>query len=402
MTELADTSRPEPSEQALPEGPARPFLAGVGKWARSGYVRAAALFLATRLVGVSVLAAMAASMDLPLGERLRSWDGWWYLQIAEHNYAGVSNPLDAAGLPYPEASFGYFPLYPSLIGLAQKLPGVSYFAAGLLVSTLAGVAAAIAMYRIGKLVHSPRTGLLLAVLWGAAPMAISESMVMTEALFTALAAWALVGVLERNWYLAVIATVFAGLTRSTACVLVAVVFAVAVIDAWRGRQRLAAITAAIVAPLGLLGYWAVVAVRTGSLTGWQDIELRGWNTRFDGGAEAWNWIKSTLFGPGNTWETMVAFVLLGAIVLAVVCLTGKRMPWPLGAYAAGVVLLVLCSAGLPALKSRFLLPGFILLLPIALGLARRKTSTMILATTAFVLVGAWYSAYSLTVWKYAI
>ncbi|WP_020657758.1 hypothetical protein [Amycolatopsis benzoatilytica] len=402
MTELADKSRPEPFAQAVPEGPARLFQVVTGKWASSGYVRAAALFLAVRLVGIGALAAMAAPRDLSLGERLRSWDGWWYLQIAEHNYTGVSNPLDAAGLPYPAASYGYFPLYPALTGLLQRLPGVSYFAAGILVSTLAGIAAATALYRIGRLVNGPRTGLLLVVLWGAAPMAIAESMVMTEALFTAFAAWALVGVLERNWQLAAIATLFAGLTRSTACVLIAVVVVAAVIDAWRGRQRGTAIMCAVVAPTGLLGYWAVVAAETGSLTGWQDVELRGWNTRFDGGAEAWDWITNTLFGPGNTWETMVAFVTIAAIALAIVCCTGKRMPWPLAAYAAGVVLLVLCSAGLPALKARFLLPAFALLLPIAIGLARRKTSTMIIATVAFVLVGSWFSAYSLTVWKYAI
>lgn len=402
MTELVDKTRREQFAQAAAGGPAHPLRVAAGKWGRSGYVHAAVLYLVARLVSVGALAAMAAPRNLPLGDRLQAWDGWWYLQIAEHNYTGVSNPLDAAGLPYPDASYGYFPLYPALTGLLEKLPGVTYFGAGILLSTLAGIAAATAMYRIGRLVHSPRAGLLLAVLWGAAPMAIAESMVMTEALFTALAAWALVGVLERKWYLAAFATLFAGLTRSTACVLVAVVVIAAAIDVWRNKQRWNALVCVFVAPLGLLGYWMFVAVQTGSLTGWQDVELRGWNTRFDTGAEAWQWITHTLFTSGNAWETLVVLVTLTAVALAVITVTGRRVPWPLAAYAVGVVVLVLCSAGLPALKSRFLLPDFALLLPVAMGLAGRKRSTMIAATTVFVLVGAWYSAYSLTVWKYAI
>lgn len=401
MTELVDKTRREQFAQAAGD-PAHPLRVAAGKWGRSGYVHAAVLYLVARLVSVGALAAMAAPRNLPLGDRLQAWDGWWYLQIAEHDYTGVSNPLDAAGLPYPDASYGYFPLYPALTGLLEKLPGVTYFGAGILLSTLAGIAAATAMYRIGRLVHSPRAGLLLAVLWGAAPMAIAESMVMTEALFTALAAWALAGVLERKWYLAAFATLFAGLTRSTACVLVAVVIIAAAIDVWRNKQRWNALLCVFVAPLGLLGYWMFVAVQTGSLTGWQDVELRGWNTRFDTGAEAWQWITHTLFTSGNAWETLVVLVTLTAVALAVITVTDRRVPWPLAAYAVGVVVLVLCSAGLPALKSRFLLPDFALLLPVAMGLAGRKRSTMIAATTVFVLVGAWYSAYSLTVWKYAI
>ncbi|MFF0146320.1 hypothetical protein ATK36_1393 [Amycolatopsis sulphurea] len=399
MTELAD--RP-PFGQTLTSSPSHPLRVIASKLAGSGYVRAAALFLAVRLIGVSVLAAMAAPRGMPLIERLQSWDGWWYLQIAQNNYGGVSNPTDVVGLPYRDAPYGFFPLYPSMTGLIAELPGMSFVAAGIILSTVAGIAAAAALYRIGRLVDSPRSGLLLAVLWGAAPMAITQSMVMTEALFTALAAWALVGVLERNWSLAAVTTLLAGLTRSTATVLIAVVVIAAAISVWRNRQRWAALACIVTAPLGLLGYWAVVAAQIGSVTGWQDIELRGWNTRFDGGAEAWDWLTRTLFGPGNAWETLVSLVTLAAVVLAVVAVTGRRMPWPLAAYAAGVVVLVLCSAGLPFLKSRFLLPGFALLLPIAIGLAHRRTSTMIVTTTAFVLVGAWFSAYSLTVWQYAI
>ncbi|MBB4688630.1 hypothetical protein [Amycolatopsis jiangsuensis] len=51
---------------------------------------------------------------------------------------------------------------------------------------------------------------------------------------------------------------------------------------------------------------------------------------------------------------------------------------------------------------RFLLPAFVLLIPIALGLAKRRKSTAAAVLAAYALAGARFSAYSLTVWKHAI
>ncbi|MEV6900385.1 hypothetical protein [Amycolatopsis sp. NPDC051372] len=410
LTDVADRPVPNTEGRALAAPPpgSADLLSGPRSrvralpWAQSGYVRAAGLFLAVRLFSVGVLAIMAAHSNRPLLDRLRSWDGWWYLHIAEANYTGVPHPVDISGHPFPEAPYGFFPLYPAFTELVGQLPGISLTAAGLIVSTVAGIAAACGLYRIGRLVSGSRVGLLLAVLWAGAPMAITESMVMTESLFTALAVWALVGVLERNWFLTAGATVFAGLTRSTASVLIAVVVVAAVIDAWRGRRRWLALTCAVVAPLGLLGYWGMVAVRTGSLTGWADVERRGWNVRPDPGIDTWRWVSRSLFSAGSAWETLVVLVTLAAVGLTVIVVAGRRVPWQLAAYAVGVVVLVVCTAGLPALKTRFLLPDFALLLPIAAGLAHRRTATMVTVAAVFVLVGAWYSAYGLTIWKYAI
>ncbi|MCU1680915.1 MAG: hypothetical protein JWQ81_1654 [Amycolatopsis sp.] len=373
----------------------------VPRWARSTYLRAVVLYLAVRALGIGVLAVMASRAHLPLLDRLTAWDGQWYLNLAQAGY-GMTGTIDATGKPFADAPMAFFPLYPSLISLVHNLPGVSLTAAGIVVSTLAGTAAACALLRIGRLVSpgSTRTGLILVALWAGAPMAITESMVYTEALFTALAAWALVGVLERNWYLAGAACLFAGLTRSTAVVIIAVVLIAALIAFYRDLARWPALAAAVAAPLGLVAYWGSVAIRTGSLTGWQDIEMRGWNTRWDFGREAWLFIKGNLFGDGPTFEVVVVAVVLGAIVLA--GLSVRRLPWPLAAYAVGVVLLVVGTAGLPFAKSRFLLPDFPLLIPIAIGLAKCRTSTAMWATVAFVLAGSWFSAYSLTVWRYAI
>ncbi|ONF62312.1 hypothetical protein AVR91_0238780 [Amycolatopsis keratiniphila subsp. keratiniphila] len=368
--------------------------------ARTPYLRAVAAYLAVRVLGVAMLAVMAAPRDLPLLERLSAWDGWWYLQIAENNYTGVPEPLDAAGELYPHAPMGFFPLYPGAMRVLGEL-GVPLLAAGLIVATVAGVVAACGLQRIGERVGGQRVGLVLVVLWAGAPMSITQSMVYTESLFVALAAWSLVGVLERRFGMAAVCCMFAGLTRSTAAVLVAVVVVAAALAAVRGRDRWRLLGWAAIAPLGLAGYWSFVAVRTGSLTGWQDIELRGWGVRWDWGREAAEYAVRLLTREGSRFETLVLFVTVAAVVLGAVMIA-RRLPWPLVAYGIGVAVLAIGTAGFPQMRGRFLLPAFVLLLPIAVGLAKRRPSTAVAVAGAFVLFGCWYSAYSLTAWKHGI
>ncbi|WP_414943290.1 hypothetical protein [Amycolatopsis sp. cmx-11-32] len=374
----------------------------VARFARAPYLRAVAAYLAVRALGVAMLAVMAAPRDLPLLERLSAWDGWWYLQIAEHNYTGVAEPLDAAGELFPAAPMGFFPLYPGAMRVLGEI-GLPLLAAGLIVSTVAGVVAACGLQRIGERVGGQRVGLVLVVLWAGAPMSITQSMVYTESLFVALAAWSLVGVLERRFGMAAVCCVFAGLTRSTAVVLVAVVVVAAVLAAvrGRGRERWRLLGWAAIAPAGLAGYWSFVAVRTGSLTGWQDIERRGWGVEWDFGREAAEYTVRLLTREGSRFETLVLFVTVAAVVLGVVMIA-NRLPWSLVAYGIGVAVLAIGTAGFPQMRARFLLPAFVLLLPIAVGLAKRRPSTAVAAAGAFVLFGCWYSAHSLTAWKYGI
>jgi hypothetical protein len=359
------------------------------------------MFLVIRSVGVALLAAMAERRDLSLLDRLTAWDAKWYLQIAEHGYFGLNGTVDAAGLPYPDAPMGFFPLYPGIIKALSQL-GLPPTAAGLAVSTLAGIAAACGLLRIGRFTGGDRVGLILVALWAGAPMSTTQSMVYTESLFVAFAVWALIGVLEHHWVSAGAYTMLAGLVRSTAAVLIAVIMAAAIVSALRHRtERWSAVASAAVAPLGLLGYWGFVASRTGTFTGWQEIEYRGWGVRFDGGAEALEHVYSTLTRESRPFELLVVIVTLGAVVLAVLSVT-NRIPWPLAAYGCGVLILAIGTAGFPFMRARFLLPSFALLLPIAIGLAKRRTSTAVAATATFALAGCWYSAYSLTVWQYAI
>jgi hypothetical protein len=368
----------------------------------------AAVYLAVRLLGVVVLGLMAAARGSSLLGELRSWDGVWMLEIARHGYDGVPVTLvDAFGRHTPDTAYAFFPGYPATIAAAGLLTGGNLVAAVLLVSASAGVAAAYGLVRLAEALApaltagSPRrVGLLLVALFAAAPMAVVLSMAYTEALFCALAVWALVGAVRQQWLLAGLCTAAAGLIRPTASSLVLAVGLAAVVAAVQQRSP-RPLPALLLAPLGLLGYLGYVGWRTGSPSGWFDIQRAGWGSRFDGGASLVHFVGRTLSGGHEVYDLAVLLALAGSVVLLVVAVR-MRLPWPLLVYAAAVLVTVWASDGQIHSRVRLLVPAFPLLVPVAVGLARRRTGTAVAVVVAAALVSAWFGGYTLTIWRYAI
>jgi len=367
----------------------------------------ALVFLGVRAVGVAALAVMSARAGSDVVRKLTTWDGAWLLALAEHGYAGLPpDHVDAFGNRTAETPLGFFPGYPALVRVVEWFTG-SYEAAGLLVSLGAGIAAAYGLTRIGELVPggSRRVGLLLTGLFAATPMAVVLSMSYTEALFCALAAWALVGVLREQWLRAGAFAAAAGLVRPTATAVVAAVGLAAlvavVVDVRAGRSGGRPWAGGALAATGLFGYLGYVAVRTGRLDGWFAIQREGWGWYFDGGAATAEHLGSALLGGERLFDvlTLVAFaasmVLLGLVAWL-------QLPWPLLVYGAVALLTAWGTEGLMNAKLRLLVPAFVLLLPVALGLARRRTGTAVAALAAAALGSAWFGGYALTIWPYGI
>ncbi|HEY0807436.1 MAG TPA: hypothetical protein VGD84_20390, partial [Pseudonocardiaceae bacterium] len=91
-------------------------------------------------------------------------------------------------------------------------------------------------------------------------------------------------------------------------------------------------------------------------------------------------------------------VAIGLVVLSV----RQRLAWPLVLYGALVLAMDLGSNGLMNSKARMLLPAFTLLLPVAIALAGRHRATTFLVLVSVALASAWFGAYSLTGWTFAI
>lgn len=379
-------------------------------------VAPAVVFLAVRQVGVLILAMMAPANDTTLTRSLTAWDGQWYLGIARGGYDTAPSWLaDADGGRTDDTPLAFFPAYPTLVGWLDSLPLVGLAAAGLAVATVGGVLAAYGIARIGEHVDggSRRTGLILVALFAASPMGVVLSMAYSEALFCAAAAWALVFVLRRNWIAAGACCAAAGLVRPTALALIVAVGLAAVVGglvrAQYGRGGRAGVLAGcVLAPAGLLGYlwWAGSRiVDDGGIVdrigGWSTLQRQGWGTWFDGGVATAQYVGQALASAQPVLEIGTVLVLVGAVVLAVLCAV-HRVPWPLLVYGVAVLVMNVGSNGLMNSKARLLLPAFTLLIPVAIGLARRKPATALLVLSAVAVASGWFGAHALVVWSYAI
>lgn len=364
----------------------------------------AALYLGVRLVGLVVLAVMAALDGSDVVDELTSWDGSWLLAIAENGYAGVpADMVDAFGNHTALTPLGFFPGYSALVSVVSMMTGGNLVAASLAVSAASGVAAAYALTRIGELVPggSQRAGLLLVALFAAAPMGVVLSMAYTEALFCALAAWAMVGVLREQWLLAGLCAAGTGLVKPTGSSVVAAVGLAALAAVIARRDGWRPWVGGVLAATGLLGYLGYVAIRTGTLDGWFVIQREGWGWYLDGGGATVQYTAAVFFNGEKMFDIAIVVALVASLVLFGLCVR-MRVQWPLLVYTGLVLVTVWGTEGLMNSKLRLLLPAFVLMVPVAVGLARRRPATAWAVVGCATVASAWFGGYALTIWQYAI
>jgi hypothetical protein len=394
------------SEEELPE--AVPETASPWTMRRVGVLLAPALtFLGIRELGLLVLTWMASRNSHSVSEALRSWDGQWFLAIADGGYSGVPDGLvDAFGQRSAETPLAFFPGYPTIVrwfAAVDGSGGIGLVTSALTVTIVSGVVCSYGLARMGRHIRggSPHTGLILVALFAATPMSIVLSMAYSEAMFCALAVWALVGVLERRWVLAGVCCALAGLVRSTGASLVLAVCLAAVVAIVTHQASWRTWVGGLLAPIGLFGYLAWVGVQTGEWNGWFKLQERGWGTGFDGGAATLRFSLDALADARSVLEVAtVAFIVIAVILLVVMIV--RRVEWPLIVYAAGVLAKDLASNGLMNSKARLMMPAFTLLIPMAVGLARRRPATIIVTLCGLAVASSWFGAYALTSWGYAI
>ncbi|MEV7561215.1 hypothetical protein [Streptomyces sp. NPDC089795] len=357
-----------------------------------GFRRAApalAVFAAVRLLGLTVLAVWGAVVGSSPHTLLSArWDSLWYARIAAEGY-GYEVLLPNGDV---HSNLAFFPLLPWLERLVSAPTELSYGSAGLVVSVIAGFAAAWGIFAVAELVHGRRVGVFAVALWAALPVGIVQSMAYSESLFTALAAWSIHSALRGRWLTAGLLAAGAGLTRPVGAAVVAAVW-VAAVPAWRrGERSWRTVAGALLAPAGAAAYVLWVGARTGGgLLGYLDVQ-GGWGNGFDGG-----WAFAGFIGAKLASSAFLAGVGLIAGVVLVLWLYGKcvqqRQPVPLLVYCGIVVALALCASGYFGSKPRLLLPAFPLWLPPAVALARWRTGRAASVVGALALASAVYGAF---------
>ncbi|MFC3577358.1 glycosyltransferase family 39 protein [Streptomyces yaanensis] len=354
-------------------------------------------YVAVRALGVIVLALWSAARGTSPHTLLTArWDSLWYTRVAALGY-GYEVRLPNGDV---HSNLAFFPLLPWLERLGAVLTPLSYADAGLVVSTLASLAAAWGIFAVADHVYGRRVGVCAVAVWAVLPVGIVQSMAYSESLFTALAAWSLYAVLTQRWVTAAVLASLAGLTRPVGVAVVAAVWAAAIASYARDRHAPAAhggprrALGMFLAPLGAAGYVLWVGHHTGKgPLGYLDVQA-GWRNGFDGGyafarfiADKFTSFPSVLAGVG----LVVGVALI--IWLYVVCVR-QGQPLPLLVYAGAVTALALCASSYFGSKPRLLLPAFPLLLPLARLLARgrprRSVAVLAGVAVASAVYGAWW------------
>jgi hypothetical protein len=345
------------------------------------------LYAGIRLLGLAVLAAWAGAEGRSPHQLLSArWDSLWYSDIARHGYfwpGYVASPHARGAGAHSHLAF--FPMLPWLERLLHAATGLSEPDAGLAVSAVASLAAALGIFAVGERVAGTRAATLLVVVWAALPIGVLQSMAYTESLFTAFAAWALCCVLRERWVAAGVLASAAGLTRPSGAAVVAAVWAGVALGRGGGRWLGAAI-----APLGLAGYVLWVGARTGrGLAGY--LRIQGdWGNGFDFGAAYGRFVWRQLTNSPGAGIGLLAFVAL--VLWAYAACLRQRQPVPLLVYTGVIVAMALGAQAYFNSKPRLLLPGFPLFLPLATWLATLRPRWTVALLTALAAASAAYGA----------
>ena len=266
------TSVEEASPREVGTGKSRP-RSGSRAW---GIVRSscapAAIFIASRVGLLVVAVGLGHIQHKAVQSYLTRWDSAWYLAVARTGYPHVIAP--GVGKP-AQTTLGFFPLLPLIIRAAVAVTGLSYVRAGLAVTFVIGLIAAVLVWWLlfpvwGRTGAGQGTALVFF-----SPGAFVLSEVYTEGLLIALVAGALLALRDRRW---LAAGVLAGLASATEPLGIAsfVPCAVAAFYAIRQRREWRSLLAPVLAPAGVVGFFAFLWERTGNPLAWFVTQRRGW------------------------------------------------------------------------------------------------------------------------------
>lgn len=335
---------------------------------------------------------------------LGTWDGWWYLQVAQHGYDPKLEHLAPGGMfTVQQNSVAFFPLYPALIRMVSTVTGLSPFGAGLLVSVVSSFVAAAGIYAVVRTLAGVRAGTIAAGLWAVAPGAGVEWAVYSESLFVALAAWCCYCVMTRRWTTAGVIACLAGLNRPTSAVLIGAVGLAALVTLLRPAHRrehgvAGPLSAMLVAPLGLLGYIAWVGYSTSEPTAYFTLQRYGWAHYFDYGAYTFRVLRNLAVGRHDyifafDVPDLFALQLVLALPFLIALMLRKRPPLVLTAYTLATVVTVLGTQQMFGNTARYLLPAFPLLLAPAAALSRLKAPSLVVFFSTAAIASGWYAHY---------
>lgn len=301
----------------------------------------------------AVLPRSAGSMILDV---LTSWDGIWYMRIVRRGYP--SYVPDRITYDDPEARVAFFPLYPNLVRVVDRvLPGGDTFAA-LFVNFVLGAVFVVLVGLLARHWFGPSAARPAMVVCALFPGSFVLSFAYSEALLLALAAGCLLALAHERWIAAGVLAALGTATRPNGVALVVAVAVAALVSLRRERTwRWRPLFAVAVAPLGFVAFQAWIDRHTGESRVWFRVQGEAWKEGASFGLTA---IRNTLeaFTKPLTSPTDLITAVSFILTLFFVWLAWKRrLPAAATAYSATIVALMLLPATVTA-RPRFLFTAF--------------------------------------------
>lgn len=317
---------------------------------------------------------------------LGTWDGLWYLAAAEHGWPHHVNP-------HLLNTTGFFPAVPLSIRWTHDLLGLNWTWSGLVATTVLELVAVLAVAFLARQVFGDRVARRAAILFALFPGAYVFALIYSEPLFIVSSALCLIFLGRRQWVLAGVAAAVAGATRSSGIIMVLVCAWVALRELRTRplRESWRSLVAVVLSPIGFLGFLAFLRGRTGSISTYSETQVHAWNQKTSFLA-----LYKDVANLGNeahgqeTWVGMVFLVLaLVALVLLILQVRRGLVPSEWVVYSLGIIGTCLTSEQLGALRPRFALAAFPLLIGVAARLRGWQTAVLAVVFAGFLGLLAW-------------
>ena len=370
-----------------------PVVARLSRWCRSPeFVDAVLPTLGIRLalllfapLAVILLGGEAARAGLPLNI-WNAWDAPHYLEVARIGYDPAGDPARAA----------IFPLLPLLLRVGSLvLPG---FVAGLLISVVATVVAAVGIHRLACLDGGSRPVARAAVLaMNVFPTSFALVPPYTEPVFLALVVWSFLRARRADWVGAGILGMLAGLTR-----LPGVFILPALLLELRGHSRSPRMLALLLIGLAPIVYLGINWWAYGDPLFFLDVQQRVF---FVHTVAPWSAMADLVtavakLGGDSFWAMVYVAPLLALFLLGVVLAWAWVSRRSRASYVAytGLSLLSFASLSWPISVPRYILGVFPLYLMLG-GLVRSRFGTP-LAVASILVLGLFTTQFALGRWAF--
>ncbi len=295
------------------------------------------------------------------------WDGLWYLEIVRNGYPR-SIPADVTYFQL-EARTAFFPLYPMVVRVADMVLPAGDTAAALAVNFVLAVAAVILVGVLARRLFDVDVAERAMVLFAVFPGSFVLSYAYAETMLIVLAALCLWFLLDERWLLAGVAAALATATRPNGLALVAACAVAAAIAIWKRRDWWS-LFAPLLAPIGFIAFQLFLAGHTGESWAWFRVQREAWREGTSFGATAISNTFSFVTHPLASPTDALTAASLAALVVGLFALWRRRLPWPMIAYIAVIVALMLLPATVTA-RPRFLYAAFPLFISVAAWWPRR-------------------------------